>query len=153
MNTPHALPEAMEQVSLILEELVLSSGMFYQSLAPTMAALRSGRSLKSVSLEEKLRQPQDFLSVFQQILPELEKLISQLKNTGEKVFTEETATSFRAMLSGLEYELAFYRRFLEVSVILIQKLHLISKEDRLGPLGQLPINEAWQQIEQMAGRV
>jgi hypothetical protein len=147
MKTNSSLDKDAEEVLLLLEELGLTSDFFYQSLLPTMTALRSGRSPQAIGLEEKLAAPQDYLTILQQILTELEKSLSQWMKT---LSTQEEKPERAKINSYLKEEAAFYRQFQETSEVLMQKLKLISQEGRLSPLGRLPINDAWEEIEKMS---
>jgi hypothetical protein len=141
------LDDALEKLSFLLEELGISSKLFYQSLIPTMAALRTGRSLKTIALEEKLLLSQDYLTVLRQILPDLEKSISDLK---KNLMGKNNSADWRETLSQLDKETRFYQKFQEASGTLIQRLNLIAQEGRLSTLGRKPIDEAWDEIERLA---
>ena len=142
-NAP--LEDALNQIALLLEEMGIASGLWYQSLLPILTSLRSGRSPKALSLEEKLIPSQDYLGALRQILQEFESHLSGIKNTLEK----EGALNVREPLELLEKERIFFRQFEEVSGALMKKLNLIAREERMSSLGRQPIDEAWGEIERM----
>ena len=147
MKNQPALDISVEEVSLLLEELGISSGLFYRSLFPVISALRSGRSPRAIGMEEQLRTSQDYLSSLRQVFMEMEKSLSQLRNTFSAM---KDQVAQKQIFSELDQEVAFYDQFQKASEVILQKLTLIAQEDRLSPLGRAPIEEAWAQVEKLA---
>lgn len=132
--------DSTEELFFLLEELGISAGLFYRSLLPTMKDLQSGRSLKAGALEEKLALSEAYLAVLQETLPEFERALGNSKKDPE----------WAAQLGPLEAEWGFYRKFQSVAEGLMQKLNLIAQAGSLSPLGKIPVQDLWEEIEQLA---
>lgn len=150
MVTDDPLAELTEELSLLLEEMGITSGLLFESLVDPMTALRSGRSPQAIELEEKLVQPQQYFLVLQEVLPEFDGAIAQLR---QKTKGLEGGSELLGEISNLEKEAAFYRQFQETAETLLKKLSLIAEEGRLSNLGKLPIEDAWEEMEQMAHHI
>lgn len=141
--------DSLNQVALLFEEMLIVTGLFYQSLLPALTGLRSGRSPNALSLEEKLIPSQDYLAAFRQILPEFENELSGFK---KYLAENETPPNFAETLELLEREQLFFRQFQMASDTLMKKLNLIAREERVSSLGRQPIDEAWEEIKRMVHR-
>jgi len=149
MNSNDPIAVLTEEITLLLEELGITSGLLYESLISPMTALRSGRSPQSISLEEKLAEPQQYFLILQEVLPEFGAALTQLR---QKTKGHQGESGMLGEIPNLEKEVSFYRQFQETAGTLLQKLLLIAEEGRLSNLGRMPIEDAWEEIEQMALR-
>ena len=150
MAAEDPLAQLSEELSLLLEELGITSGLLFESLVEPITALRSGRSPHSIELEEKLAPSQQYLLVLQEILPEFDRAIAQLDQKSDGL---EGATNLSKEITQLKKEASFYRQFQGTAEGLLKKLSLIAEEGRLSNLGKLPIEDAWEEMEQMAHQI
>lgn len=150
MTELKTLEELGEEITFLLNELTISSDLLVNSLELIMSGLKSGLSLQSLELEEKLMEPQQYSDVVAEVLKEYEKSLGDFIKVADGIQSHQPENDFPSGLLGeipsLKTELNFWGTFLKQVDALLNRLNLILEDGQLTPLGRGPIEDAWEEI-------
>jgi len=146
------LEEVVEQIDLLLKELSITGGLLYQQLEGPMKSLTSGRSPQALDLASLIIEPRDNHGALGEILLELELQLKEFSRLVQSLdpSSSPTPNDLLGELKQLQKEMEFWRQFQDTFKILLNRLKLISQEENLSSLGKMPLEDAWQEIQNMA---
>ena len=127
-----------EELSLLLPELSITAELFVSAMEPLIQGIQGGRSPQTLGLEEALEEPGEYLQSLQEIHDEARAFLKKIPASD--------------LNQHLEIELNFWENFLQTAHPLLKKLKLLAEQSQITGLGKMPIEDAWQEIRQMAGR-
>lgn len=127
-----------EELSLLIPELSITAELFFDALEPLIQGIQGGRSPQSLDLGTALEEPEEYLNTLREIHEEAGSFLKKIPVTD--------------LNQHLEIELNFWGKFLETAWPLLRKLKLLAEQSQISGLGKMPIEDAWKEIQQMAGR-
>jgi hypothetical protein len=148
------LDELTERIHLLLQEMTMTGRWLLPSLRRPMEAVKSGRSPRALDLAAQLTEPEEWLRVLAEVFSETTRLLPDLRSYyAEHHAKNPNSPDIQQLgkwLSSLEGESAFWQGILDRARALLKKLRLISEEEKLSPLARGPLQDAWDELAQLA---